>query len=144
MEFQASLPSISLPLTPPESGPSLTFSQSTQARNWLFTRNQLNEIRSQVYNQSVESLSNLWIQEDQERRLQDGNGNGGQDSFKPTRLDFPTIQQCQLLIAFYLSKIPPIVRVFNKPTIVETTAISYLKRFYCNFTPWQHNVKDVM
>lgn len=141
MNFQASLLSSSLPINPPASGPSLTFSQSTQARNWLFTPTSLSTLRSEIATDSISDLTHLW---QQEHLLQKQEANQDDPPPIPPKLEFPTVEESKALIDFWLAKIPPIVRAFGLPIVVETTAMTYLKRFFLRHPVWGFEVKDVM
>ena len=58
--------------------------------------------------------------------------------------DFPSLEEQQSLILFYMIKIPGLAKAFQLPSWVEGAALTYMKRFYLRNTCVEYHPKNIM
>ncbi|SNX84761.1 related to Cyclin H [Melanopsichium pennsylvanicum] len=123
----------STPITPPPFGPSSAYAQTSQARNWRFSHNQLSTIRSTANAAARKRLSDIWAEEHA-------------SASSSTHLDIPflSVSDEQALIKYYLVKVSQIVRAFGLPELVEATATTFVKRFYLRNTVMDFHPKSIV
>ncbi|WWC72167.1 uncharacterized protein I206_106127 [Kwoniella pini CBS 10737] len=136
----------------PEAGPSTSSSsatlqpspspyhESSQFRHWRYSPASLTLIREELNAKSVEIVAK---NTELEKEAQISLGHSYTDPPPPTA--YLTVSDELLLLRFYCSQISKICRHgFGLPDIVETTAISYLKRFYLKNSVMEWHPKNIM
>ncbi|GAA5848299.1 hypothetical protein JCM9279_001002 [Rhodotorula babjevae] len=135
------------------------YHQSSQYRNWRFSKEQLDKIRQDLNEQAVERVRTLW---EEERAQQEKTGTTGVEAPTPTEgstseppsqpatppapadIEYLSVADEQLLVAYYLQQAVGLCGAFKFPEIVTATALSYLKRFYLRNTAMDYHPKDIM
>ncbi|SOV05048.1 related to Cyclin H [Ustilago sp. UG-2017a] len=119
----------STPTLPPPFGPSSAYAQTSQARNWRFSPSQLAHIRSTGNTAARKRLETLWAEE---------------NSSSPSTIPFLSVDDELALITYYLIKVGQIVRAFSLPELVESTATTFVKRFYLRNTCMDFHPKNIV
>ncbi|GAA5890588.1 hypothetical protein JCM8208_004924 [Rhodotorula glutinis] len=135
------------------------YHQSSQYRNWRFSKQQLEKIRQDLNEQAVERVRTLW---EEERAQQEQAGTAGAEAPTPTEgstseppsqpatppapadIEYLSVAGEQLLVAYYLQQAVGLCGAFKFPEMVTATALSYLKRFYLRNTAMDYHPKDIM
>ncbi|WRT70076.1 uncharacterized protein IL334_007070 [Kwoniella shivajii] len=138
--------------TQPEAGPSSSSSpsslapgpspyhESSQFRHWRYSPSSLKTIREELNAKSVEVVAK---NTEMEKEAQISLGHSYTDPPSPTA--YLTVSDELLLLRFYCSQISKICRHgFGLPEVVESTAISYLKRFYLKNSVMEWHPKNIM
>ncbi|WWC64757.1 uncharacterized protein I303_107368 [Kwoniella dejecticola CBS 10117] len=135
----------------PEAGPSTSTSsgltpgpspyhESSQFRHWRYSPASIKSIREDLNAKSVEIVAR---NTELEKEAQISLGHSYTDPPPPTA--YLTVSDELILLRFYCSQISKICRHgFGLPDIVETTAISYLKRFYLKNSVMEWHPKNIM
>ncbi|KAF9068081.1 cyclin-like protein, partial [Rhodocollybia butyracea] len=113
----------SLPLKRP------LYEASTQFKNWRYSPERLNHIRSTLNEAAVGVIHKTF------------------EAYEPgssSNVSFVTADEEHLLVTFYVHKITQLCGHFRFPEEVEATAVSYLKRFYLKNTVMDWHPKNVM
>ena len=105
------------------------YEASTQFRNWRFSQQQLDTVRTGLNNAAVAAI-----------RITIDAQQPGYSSL----LSFLTPEDEHILVKLYISKINQLCGLFRFPEDVEATAVSYLKRFYLKNTVMDWHPKNVM
>ncbi|PWZ02114.1 cyclin-like protein [Testicularia cyperi] len=126
----------SYPADPPAFGPSCAYAQTSQAKNWRFSRASLAEIRQQSNSAARRRLQTIWNEEQQQGE--------SSASASASEIPFLSVEDEMALIGFYLVKVGQIVRAFRLPELVEATATTYVKRFYLRNTCMDFHPKNVV
>ncbi|KJD99926.1 cyclin H [Cryptococcus gattii NT-10] len=134
--------------TPSEAGPSkpsLTpgpsaYHESSQFRHWRFSPSTLDRIRSELNTKSVEvARRNTELEKEAQKSL------GHDIADPPPAATYLTVNDELLLLRFYCSQVSRICREgFGLPEVVESTAISYVKRFYLKNSVMEWHPKIIM
>jgi len=114
------------------------YEQTSQYRHWLFTREELKEIREEVNEEAVEQIKEN-IQKEWEYQKQINNNI---EPLKPT--NFMTADDQKTLALFYETKIFDYCRVFKFSRNVLATSIVYFKRFYLYCSMMQYAPKNIV
>ncbi|WVW86328.1 hypothetical protein I302_108370 [Kwoniella bestiolae CBS 10118] len=135
----------------PEAGPSSSstsqltpgpspYHESSQFRHWRYSPSSLQAIREELNGKSVEIVAK---NTELEKEAQISLGHSYTDPPPPTA--YLTVSDELLLLRFYCSQITKICRQgFGLPEVVESTAISYLKRFYLKNSVMEWHPKNIM
>ncbi|KAK6909068.1 hypothetical protein I203_103079 [Kwoniella mangroviensis CBS 8507] len=132
----------------PEAGPSTSgltpgpspYHESSQFRHWRYSPSSLLSIREELNGKSVEIVAR---NTELEKEAQISLGHSYTDPPPPTA--YLTVSDELLLLRFYCSQITQICRRgFGLPDVVESTAISYLKRFYLKNSVMEWHPKIIM
>ncbi|WWC91870.1 uncharacterized protein L201_006817 [Kwoniella dendrophila CBS 6074] len=132
----------------PEAGPSSAklvpgptpYHESSQFRHWRYSPSSLQNIREELNAKSVEIVAK---NTELEKEAQISLGHSYTDPPPPQA--YLTVSDELLLLRFYCSQISKICRQgFGLPEIVETTAISYMKRFYLKNSVMEWHPKNIM
>ncbi|WVQ84563.1 hypothetical protein IAT38_006717 [Cryptococcus sp. DSM 104549] len=120
-------------------GPS-PYHESSQFIHWRYSPSKLSSMRSNLNSKSVEvARRNTELEKEAQISL----GHDFQDP--PPPAVYLTVDDELLLLRFYCSQITTVCRHgFGLPDIVETTAISYLKRFYLKNSVMEWHPKVIM
>ncbi|WVR09558.1 hypothetical protein IAU60_006627 [Kwoniella sp. DSM 27419] len=120
-------------------GPS-PFHESSQFRHWRYSLSDLANIRQQLNAKSVDMVRrNTELEKEAQVSL------GHSYTEPPQAATYLTVDDELLLLRFYCSHISKICRDgFGLPEVVESTAISYLKRFYLKNSVMEWHPKNVM
>ncbi|WWD19781.1 hypothetical protein CI109_104245 [Kwoniella shandongensis] len=131
----------------PEAGPSTSlvpgpspFHETSQFRHWRYSPSSLAEIREELNKRSVEVVArNTELEKEAQQSL------GHEYTTPPSPTTYLTVTDELLLLRFYCSQISKICRHgFGLPEVVESTAISYLKRFYLKNSVMEWHPKNIM
>ena len=122
----------STPTLPPPFGPSSAYAQTSQARNWRFSASELARIRSTGNNAARRRLEALWNEENAD------------SSSSSSSIPFLSVDDELALITYYLVKVGQIVNALRLPELVESTATSYVKRFYLRNTCMDFHPKNIV
>ncbi|WFD44831.1 hypothetical protein MPSI1_003502 [Malassezia psittaci] len=112
-------------LVPPY-GPRPNFLQSSQARHWMFSPEELDKMRRETHERARASLDAC-------------NGNSAKKPIKMLSLEDELA-----IIRFYLLRIGRLVRAFHLPSLVESTAMTFMKRFYLQNSCMQFHPKLII
>jgi cyclin H len=123
-----STPSLPLPF-----GPSLSYAQTSQARNWRFSTSALARIRSEANLAARRRLEAIWSEE-----------HAASSSSSAPSIPFLSVDDELALITYYLVKVGQIVRAFGLPELVEATATTFVKRFYLRNTCMDFHPKNIV
>ncbi|GAC95775.1 hypothetical protein PHSY_003351 [Pseudozyma hubeiensis SY62] len=121
---------LSNPLLPPPFGPSSSYAQTSQGRNWRFSHSKLSSIRSAINASARDRLSTLWAEES--------------SSTSPSTIPFLSVSDELSLITYYLVKVSQIVHALRLPELVEATATTFVKRFYLRNTVMDFHPKNIV
>ncbi|KAK8853355.1 hypothetical protein IAR55_004059 [Kwoniella newhampshirensis] len=133
----------------PEAGPSTSstlvpapspYHETSQFRHWRYSPSSLAQIREQLNQRSVEVVTrNTELEKEAQVSL------GHEFTNPPSSTTYLTVKDELLLLRFYCSQISKICRHgFGLPEVVESTAISYLKRFYLKNSVMEWHPKNIM
>lgn len=117
----------------PPFGPRPQYLQSSQARHWMFSAEELAQLRSQANQQAAETLKQYASDDKVCRKLI--------QELVPTIL---SVEEELAIIRFYLLRIGRLVRAFHLPSLVESTAMTLMKRFYLRNSCMQFHPKLIM
>lgn len=117
---------------PPPFGPSSAYAQTSQARNWRFSPTQLSHIRDIGNSAARKRLEALWAEEN------------SSPSSSSISIPFLSVEDELALITYYLIKVGQIVRAFSLPELVESTATTFVKRFYLRNTCMDFHPKNIV
>lgn len=115
-----------LSVEPPNSGPYPIFLESSQARHWMLSRKELRDTRSKAQAQAKATL---------QRYVEDEGG---------AALDLLSEEDEISIIRFYLLRIGRLVKALGLPSLVEATAMTFMKRFYLRSSCMQFHPKLIM
>ncbi|OCF44398.1 hypothetical protein I317_01658 [Kwoniella heveanensis CBS 569] len=123
-------------LTP---GPT-SYHESSQFRHWRYSPAGLADIRQELNQRSVEVVTkNTVLEKEAQISL------GHTYTEPPAPASYLTVSDELLLLRFYCSQVSKICRQgFGLPEVVESTAISYLKRFYLKNSVMEWHPKNIM
>ncbi|WVF67261.1 hypothetical protein IAT40_002009 [Kwoniella sp. CBS 6097] len=130
---------------PSSSAPALTpgptsYHESSQFRHWRYSPSTLAQIRQELNQRSVEVVTkNTALEKEAQMSL------GHEYTEPPVPASYLTVSDELLLLRFYCSQVSKICRQgFGLPEVVESTAISYLKRFYLKNSVMEWHPKNIM
>lgn len=63
---------------------------------------------------------------------------------KPNEVQYLTVSDELSLVTYYLAQLTRLCKAFKFPTHVESTAMTYLKRFYLRNTCMDYHPKNIM
>jgi len=114
------------------------YEQTSQYRHWLFTKEELEEIRNEVNEEAITEISENF-KKDWEYQKQINN------NVKPLKpVNFLTVDDQKKLALFYESKISDYCRFFKFNKYVLATSIVYFKRFYLYCSMMQYAPKNIL
>ncbi|KAH7915381.1 cyclin-like protein [Hygrophoropsis aurantiaca] len=105
------------------------YEASTQYRNWRYSPERLEAVRTQLNAAAVAKIRNTFEAD---------------EPGSSANVAFLSASEEHLLVKLYVSKIPQLCGHFHFPEEVEATAITYLKRFYLKNTVMDWHPKNVM
>lgn len=117
----------------PEFGKRSGYLQSSQARHWSFSTNELAALRKRANQQAAETLAQYARDANVCRPLT--------QSEPPSLLN---VDEELAIIRFYLLRIGRLVRAFRLPSLIESTAMTFMKRFYLRNSCMQFHPKLIM
>jgi cyclin H len=132
----------SVPQAPP-GRPALAYEQSSQARKWHFTKDQMNQMRSTSWQSTKEKVLRAWKLEE-EAPVPETAAVRASDSAAEVSSQLPTPDEERQLVTFYLMKIPGVATAFKMPELVHATAMTFMKRFYLRNSCLDYHPKNVM
>ncbi|KAK4689232.1 cyclin H, partial [Tremellales sp. Uapishka_1] len=122
-----------------QAGPT-AFHETSQFRHWRYSPEQLHDIRAELNGKSVEVVARN-TQAEKEAQISLGHD----FSDPPPAQAYLTVEDELLLLRFYCSQVSKICQHgFGLPEVVESTAISYLKRFYLKNSVMEWHPKSIM
>ncbi|ORX82010.1 cyclin-like protein [Anaeromyces robustus] len=114
------------------------YEQTSQYRHWLFTKEELNEIREEVNKESIEKVGeNIKKEWEYQKQI-----NNNIPPLKP--INFLTVNDQKLLALFYETKISDYCKFFKFSRNVLATSIVYFKRFYLYCSMMQYAPKNIV
>lgn len=114
-------------VVPPAFGPRPAFLESSQARHWMFSIDELKAMRADASSHAAAALQ-TYI--------------GAQpNGSAPTPL---LLEEESDILRFYLLRVGKLVKAFHLPALVEATAMSLMKRFYLRNSCTQFHPKLIM
>ncbi|KAI0274627.1 cyclin-like protein [Gloeopeniophorella convolvens] len=121
----------SSPTTPNAASPQKIplFQNSTQYKNWRFSREQLRATRTALNEGAIAAIRNTF----------EADSPGSSSD-----IQFLDADEERLLMMLYISKISQLCGHFRFPEEIEATGITYLKRFYLKNTVMDWHPKNVM
>lgn len=117
----------------PSFGPRPSYLQSSQAQHWTFSTDQLAQLRSQANQQAADALNQYASDAKVRTSLT-------QESV-PVLL---SVVDELAIIRFYLLRIGRLVRAFQLPSLIESSAMTLMKRFYLRNSCMQFHPKLIM
>ncbi|GAA6012916.1 hypothetical protein JCM11491_006225 [Sporobolomyces phaffii] len=136
--------------------PTQLYPQSSQFRNWRYSKQGLDKVRNELNEQAVRRMKSLW----EEERVQQASTavstpsepstSSNPPSAAPTpppstaEIEYLTVEDEQLLVTYYLTQVQAMCGAFQFPEMVQATAMSYLKRFYLGNTVMDYHPKNIM
>lgn len=116
-----------LSVAPPEAPPCPSYLETSQARHWMFSREELSQMRSETHAQATAALQQYVS-----------------DNEPGTSLHILSKEDELSIIRFYLLRIGRLVKAFGLPSLVEATAMTLMKRFYLRNSCMQFHPKLIM
>ncbi|GAA5871504.1 hypothetical protein JCM16303_000776 [Sporobolomyces ruberrimus] len=132
------------------------YPQSSQFRNWRYSKQGLDKVRRELNEQAVQRMKTLWEEEKAQQEStvstpSDPSSSSNPPSAAPTpppastsEIEYLTVDDEQLLVTYYLTQIQAMCGAFQFPEMVQATAMSYLKRFYLGNTVMDYHPKNIM
>ncbi|KPV77706.1 uncharacterized protein RHOBADRAFT_51524 [Rhodotorula graminis WP1] len=126
------------------------YHQSSQYRNWRFSKEQLDKIRQDLNEQAVERAQQAQTESTGDRPAATADGSTSEPPSQPATppapadIEYLSVADEQLLVAYYLQQAVGLCGAFKFPEMVTATALSYLKRFYLRNTAMDYHPKDIM
>ncbi|GAA5934803.1 TFIIH complex kinase subunit CCL1 [Sporobolomyces koalae] len=123
------------------------YHQSSQFRNWRYSKAGLDTLRRELNEQAVQRMKSLW---EQERAQQEQAATSTDEVPTPppggsgAETEYLTVDDEQLLVTYYLTQVQAMCGAFQFPEMVQATAMSYLKRFYLNNKVMDYHPKNIM
>ncbi|GAA5836634.1 hypothetical protein JCM11251_002683 [Rhodosporidiobolus azoricus] len=137
-----------------QAAPIQLYHQSSQYRNWRYSKEGLEKIRLDLNTQAIERVRSLKEEEKAQQATTnptDTNGTASAvavDASAPSaslsEIEYLTVQDELALVTYYLSQITPMCNAFKLPEMVPATAMSYLKRFYLRNTCMDYHPMEVL
>eukprot|EP00833_Pecoramyces_ruminatium_P002850 jgi/Orpsp1_1/1176882/evm.model.c7180000059382.1 len=114
------------------------YEQTSQYRHWLFTKEELDEIREEVNKEVIVEISEN-MKKDWEYQKQINN------NIKPLKpVNFITVEDQKKLALFYESKIYDYCKILKFNDNVLVSSIVYFKRFYLYCSMMQYAPKNIL
>lgn len=115
------------------------YQETSQYLHWRYTSTELASIRSELNAKSVELVTrNSKLEEAAQAEL-------GNEFVPPPPTQYLSVDEELLLLKPYISQISTICQKgFGLPEVVESTAISYIKRFYLKNGVMDWHPKTIM
>ncbi|GAA5964990.1 hypothetical protein JCM3765_004819 [Sporobolomyces pararoseus] len=133
------------------------YPQSSQFRNWRYSKQGLEKVRNELNEQAVQRMKTLWEEEKAQQATttastpSEPSTSSNPPSAAPTPppastsdIEYLTVEDEQLLVTYYLTQIQAMCGAFQFPEMVQATAMSYLKRFYLGNTVMDYHPKNIM
>ncbi|GAA5940602.1 hypothetical protein JCM1841_000655 [Sporobolomyces salmonicolor] len=144
--------------TPASAPPIPLYHQSSQYRNWRYSKQELDKVREELNKQAVQRVRSLWEEERAQHAaaptassvpVDSSASASGPPSNAPTpppasEIEYLTVADEQSLVTYYLTQIPALCGAYQFPEMVQATAMTYLKRFYLRNTCMDYHPKNVM
>jgi cyclin H len=105
------------------------YRHTSQFRLWSFTKDQLRARQQEVHDVAAKKVAN---------QLKE-HGLGEDDEIRPLTLD-----EELKLIRFYASKVENITKLFQMPSQVRATAVSYFRKFYLVYSVMDYHPKNIL
>ncbi|GAA5891756.1 hypothetical protein JCM6882_006196 [Rhodosporidiobolus microsporus] len=134
-----------------QTAPIQLYHQSSQYRNWRYSKEGLEKIRLDLNTQAIERVRTL-KEEEKAQQAATGASEAAPPSASaddsapppPSEIEYLTVQDELALVTYYLSQITPMCGAFKLPEMVPATAMSYLKRFYLRNTCMDYHPMEVL
>ncbi|CAG8575093.1 24104_t:CDS:2, partial [Cetraspora pellucida] len=135
------------------------YTETSQYRNWRFSKANLQETRENNHTLAVERVKKKVLEESilQKQTLDASSAHSEQtesvDSPRliPVEIEYLTLEDELALCNFYETRIPPMANYFPKEVIenkftdkVKATAITFAKRFYLRNTVMDYHPKEII
>ena len=117
----------------PSFGPRPSYLQSSQAQHWTFSADQLAQMRTKANRQAADALAQY--------------ASDAKVGTCLTQESVPALLSVAdelAIIRFYLLRIGRLVRAFHLPSLIESTAMTLMKRFYLRNSCMQFHPKLIM
>lgn len=111
-------------VTPPAYGPKPSYLESSQARHWMFSAQELQRQKQEAHDHAASLLRSA---------------TDAEASIEPL-----SAEEEVAIIRFYLLRIGKIVKAFGLPSLIEATAMTLMKRFYLRNSCMQFHPKLIM
>jgi len=127
------------------------FEMSSQFRNWRYSVAGLAKARQDLNATAVKRVRSM-LQEERDTtstapetsNANASNGDAAAPPPPPSEVQYLTVKDEQALVTYYLAQIARLCKAFRFPNNVESTAMTYLKRFYLRNTCMDYHPKNVM
>ncbi|KAK9701388.1 hypothetical protein K7432_011739 [Basidiobolus ranarum] len=111
------------------------YEQSSQYRDWRFSEKQLQEIRQQSNQASIERVKT---------NLEEAKQLGDNPQTNSEQTNYLNVNDELALVGFYETKVRDFCKAFQFPNKVKATAITYMKRFFLYNTVMDYHPKTIM
>lgn len=111
---------------------STAYQESSQFLRWTLSTQELDRRRVAVNEAAVAEIRENIAEE---LRLSPG---------AKDQADFPSVEEANIIVEFYATKVFDTGSVFNLPSHLKATAAAYVKRFYLAKSPLHYHPKSVM
>lgn len=116
----------------------MNYTESSHRERWIFTADQLLEIRKGLRAKSIATISK--VKEDARGTTQNEADNKQPEAkMKPIRLE-----EESRLCKYYQSKMQQVCKALTFPDKVAAAALLFFKRFYLTFSSLDHDPKNIM
>lgn len=116
-----------LDLEPPSFDPYPAYLNSSQARHWTFHLSALASLRSNTHKEACDSIM---------RYMSETPSN--------SQLELLSVEDEVAIMRFYLMRIGKLVKAVGLPSLIEATAMTFMKRFYLRNSCMQFHPKLIM
>ncbi|KAI5479387.1 cyclin H [Pseudohyphozyma bogoriensis] len=129
------------------------FTQSSQFRNWRYSKSGLEKIRTELNVTAVQRVRSMVEEEKAEQSSAPVASTSAAPTTEPSRSNSPTppseieyltVADELSLVTYYLTQVAALCGAFRFPEMVQATAMTYLKRFYLRNTCMDYHPKNVM
>ncbi|CAG8631560.1 6479_t:CDS:2, partial [Dentiscutata erythropus] len=132
------------------------YTETSQYRNWRFSKAKLQETRDKNHTLAVERVKKKVLEESQNLETSspaysEQTENVGSPRVNPSEIEYLTLEDELALCNFYETRILPMANCFPKEVIenkltdkVKATAITFAKRFYLRNTIMDYHPKEII
>ncbi|KAK4701463.1 cyclin H, partial [Phenoliferia sp. Uapishka_3] len=120
------------------------FIQSSQYRNWRYSKEGLERVRKELNVTAVGRVRSMV----EEERVEEERVHLPEASTSapppPSEIEYLTVSDELSLVTYYIQQVAALCAAFGFPVMVQATAMTYLKRFYLRNTCMDYHPKNVM